>query len=512
MNLPLLSAVLVLCLVWVFNQLRRVGSREHGLPPGPPTIPLLGNLHIFPTSFAHEKFTEWAKTYGGIYSLKLASMTAVVISDPKLLRECLDLQGRLTSDRPPMYAAELIWEDEELVMTRSGPLWKTMRRAAHDILSRDACMKHLPIQRAEAVKLMYDLLERPKQFYTHVFRYAASVIHSMVFGIHCPEFDNSFLQDFISSMDMAVNLIKPGGLPPVELIPALKYIPERWAPWKQLCKEARGLQHGRRTDCFMEYLLDHQEQYGLDYEISAYLGGSLLQAGSFTTTAYLRFFIACITTAPDVLGRAQAEIDHIVGPDKLPELDDLENLPYLRAVINEVHRFRPIAPIAVPHASTTDVRVGEYIIPKGCTIFMNTWGIHHNEDCFYTPEVFDPERYLHSEFGTKAGVDTTEYRNDFIFGAGRRICPGSLLASNSIALNVMYMIWAFNFTPTRDPISGELKHIDLGNIMDGVVLVPKPFECEIRPRSAAKASLICREYVLATDTFKLFEHHTSVDC
>lgn len=43
-----------------------------------------------------------------------------------------------------------------------GPLWKTMRRAAHDILSRDACMKHLPIQRAEAVKLMYDLLERPK--------------------------------------------------------------------------------------------------------------------------------------------------------------------------------------------------------------------------------------------------------------------------------------------------------------------------------------------------------------
>lgn len=87
MNLPLLSAVLVLCLVWVFNQLRRVGSREHGLPPGPPTIPLLGNLHIFPTSFAHEKsvrsffvdillirahrFTEWAKTYGGIYSVRV---------------------------------------------------------------------------------------------------------------------------------------------------------------------------------------------------------------------------------------------------------------------------------------------------------------------------------------------------------------------------------------------------------------------------------------------------------
>ncbi|CAL1699682.1 unnamed protein product [Somion occarium] len=463
-----------------------------------------------PSHLSEDMFTEWAKTYGDIYSLKMASGTAVVISSPKLLRECMDVNGGITSDRPDIHAAKLLWDDKELVLTRYGPMWKNMRRAAHDILSRDACMKHLPIQHAEAVKLMYDFLERPKQFYTHVYRYAASVVYSVVWGIHCPEFNDSFIQDYVATIGIADEIMRPGGIPPVDIFPVLKYIPERWAPWKTLCKQAHTMQRkpyldllgicidrvkrGKRTDCFIEYLLDHQDQYSLDDELTAYLGGSLIQAGSYTTAV-----------------RAQAEIDGVVGTDRMPGLDDLENLPYLRAVINEVHRFRPIMPTAVPHASTVDVRVGEYLIPKGSMIFMNTWGINHNEEYFDNPDSFDPERYLRSQFGTKSGIDTTGFRNDFVFGAGRRICPGSLLASNSIALNAMYMVWAFDFTPTKNPDSGDLNPISLTPMTDGIVLVPQPFECEIHPRSTAKAELIRKEYAAAKDMFDIFEYRTSVD-
>ncbi|KAJ6527187.1 hypothetical protein B0H19DRAFT_1196657 [Mycena capillaripes] len=56
--LPLALGVLCIC-VW----LRKVGAREAGLPPGPPTLPILGNLHIFPTEFSPYKFTEWARKY-----------------------------------------------------------------------------------------------------------------------------------------------------------------------------------------------------------------------------------------------------------------------------------------------------------------------------------------------------------------------------------------------------------------------------------------------------------------
>lgn len=78
---PLLLGAVVLLL-------RKVGARERGLPPGPPTLPVLGNLHIFPKEFGHYKcvllsvfsqpslkslgrFTEWAREYGGIYSASL---------------------------------------------------------------------------------------------------------------------------------------------------------------------------------------------------------------------------------------------------------------------------------------------------------------------------------------------------------------------------------------------------------------------------------------------------------
>lgn len=49
--------LLILC---VAALLRKVGSREAGLPPGPPTVPVLGNVHIFPTEFAHLKYVVCA--------------------------------------------------------------------------------------------------------------------------------------------------------------------------------------------------------------------------------------------------------------------------------------------------------------------------------------------------------------------------------------------------------------------------------------------------------------------
>jgi hypothetical protein len=123
-------------------RLRKVGSREAGLPPGPPTVPLLGNLHMMPTEFAQHKcvplqdsflalrslsrFTEWARKYGGIYSvsansygcleriiysslqLKVGSGTAVVLTDPAAVKELMDKRSGSTVERPPSHVAELV--------------------------------------------------------------------------------------------------------------------------------------------------------------------------------------------------------------------------------------------------------------------------------------------------------------------------------------------------------------------------------------------------------------------
>lgn len=96
---------------------------------------------------------------------------------------------------------------------------------------------------------------------------------------------------------------------------------------------------------------------------------------------------------PTVMRTAQAELDSVVGPDRLPDWEDKPNLPYTRALIFETLRWRPVAALGgMPHASTKeDVYEGMYVlspyedtckmyqscsrsdryIPEGSTVFAN---------------------------------------------------------------------------------------------------------------------------------------------
>ena len=71
---------------------------------------------------------------------------------------------------------------------------------------------------------------------------------------------------------------------------------------------------------------------------------------------------------PDVQKKAQAELDKVVGPNRLPDFTDLESMPYIQAVMLETLRWMPLVPFGVPHAtSAPDVYEG-YHIPKGALI------------------------------------------------------------------------------------------------------------------------------------------------
>ena len=71
---------------------------------------------------------------------------------------------------------------------------------------------------------------------------------------------------------------------------------------------------------------------------------------------------------PEVQARAQAELDRVVGPDRLPEFEDLEQLPYSHALAMEVARWMPIVPF-IPHAASADDTYRSYLISKG-TMFL----------------------------------------------------------------------------------------------------------------------------------------------
>ena len=72
--------------------------------------------------------------------------------------------------------------------------------------------------------------------------------------------------------------------------------------------------------------------------VPSYIGGNLIEGGADTTSAFLQTLILALVNFPDVQGRAQEELDNIIGDERSPQLDDIEKLPYIRAVIKEVRR------------------------------------------------------------------------------------------------------------------------------------------------------------------------------
>ncbi|KAJ7621343.1 cytochrome P450 [Roridomyces roridus] len=446
--------------------LRKIGTREKGLPPGPPTIPILGNLHIFPTEYVHYKFTEWAQQYGGIYSasftsLKMGPGTAIVLTDATAVKTLMDKRSANTSDRPPMYISDLVTGGLNMAFARYGDIWRTLRKTAHAILTPQATALHLPIQRAEATQLLHDILGSPKSFYTHIGRYSSSVILSVLYGKRAPRFETAETKAFFE------------------------------------------VEHD-----YMEGVLEKQEEYGLTKEMAGYLAGLLIEGGSETTSAFLNTMILALTACPEVQRKAQEEMDRVVGGDRMPTLEDLEHMPYIRSIILEGHRMRPVFPLLVPHAVTEADEYEGYVIPQGATIFVNIYGILHDPALYDSPEEFIPERYLTSEHGTKPGVDASDMRLNPAFGVGRRSCSGIHLASNSINLNTMNFIWAFDFKPALDA-AGEPIKADLSAYSKGLTSGPIPFECRISPRSQGKIDIIEREFVDATAVFEKFEYGLS---
>jgi cytochrome P450 len=75
---------------------------------------------------------------------------------------------------------------------------------------------------------------------------------------------------------------------------------------------------------------------------------------------------------PDIQRKAQAEIDRVAG-DKLPTFNDRAELPYTDAVVKELLRWLPVAPMALPHRATDDRTCGGYLVPKDSLILPNVW-------------------------------------------------------------------------------------------------------------------------------------------
>jgi cytochrome P450 len=218
------------------------------------------------------------------------------------------------------------------------------------------------------------------------------------------------------------------------------------------------------------------------------------------------FFLAMILF-PDAQRKAQEEIDRVIGGDRLPTFDDRDNLPYINAIVKEILRWHPVAPMGVPHVSTDDDVYEGYLIPKGALILPNIWYVlfvllsrtclsncpirdiltwksmnrlfTHDPQTYHDPMSFKPERFL--------GPTPERDPATLSFGFGRRICPGRVLADTNIYLSVAQSL--ATFTMAKAMVNGKVVE-PVVEFQGGVISHPAPYQISIKPRSPAHEALI----------------------
>lgn len=128
--------------------------------------------------------------------------------------------------------------------------------------------------------------------------------------------------------------------------------------------------------CFCSDLLRAQTTEGFSDDAAGYIAGSLLEAGSETTASILYGFVQALLVWPEVQKKAQEEIDRVVGDERLPEMEDYAQMPYIRCCIKESLRWMPVVILGVPHAVIKDDVYNGYAIPKGAKVVNNVWYEH----------------------------------------------------------------------------------------------------------------------------------------
>ncbi|KAL5716746.1 hypothetical protein ACHQM5_009871 [Ranunculus cassubicifolius] len=465
-------------------------------PPSPPSLPLLGHLHLVKKPL-HRTLEALSKQYGPILFLRFGSRPVLLVSTPSAVEECFTKNDVIFANRPLMLAAKhLNYNFTTLVSSSYGPNWRNLRRfTLLEVFSMTRLQMTSSIRREEVHLFLkklsrqandsssnYKKLEMKSKFSDLVFNNITKMLGlKRYYGDDVKKEDLEEAKIFKEIMKETVELI---GSPYVgDYLPML-----RWLDLKGV--EQKMIRLKKKRDCFLngiiqdrrkakasgsgeelttiDVLLSMQEREP-DYYTNDIICGiimTLLTTGTHTSAMTLEWAMSLLLNYPKVLNKARAEIDACIGKDRILEESDLPKLTYLQNIINETLRLFPPTALIVPHESSSACTVGGFNVPRGTMLLVNTWAIHRDPKHWSDPEMFKPERF---ENGQGEGFK-------FIaFGFGRRGCPGTRMAMRMVGLTLGSLIQCFEWQRTT------LEEMDMAEGPGITIPKVKPLEAMYRP-------------------------------
>ncbi|TVU02183.1 hypothetical protein EJB05_52326, partial [Eragrostis curvula] len=459
--------------------------RRRNLPPGPLPLPLVGNLLSLRGGggLPHRSLARLAARHGPVMALRLGTVTAVVASSPDAARDVLQRHDTAFSARAVPDGAHVFAHYTHSMgwLPATSPRWRALRKvctgelfAPHRLDThgslRQEKVRHLV---AHVARLANDGA-RPVRVGRLAFTTALNLLSSTIFSADLADIDDDDRRGEFEALLAEVNVTV--GLPNVS-----DFYPEvaRLDPQglrrrieglfrrmhaiidqlieRRLRERAAGEETSKKN--FLDVLLDYrgaEDGRGFERQTLLSLLSDLFSAGTDTTSATVEWAMAELLRNPSCMAKARDELAQVLGSKPEVEESDIGELKYLQAVVKETFRVHPPAPFLLPHLADATTQVRGYTVPKGSRVLVNVWAIGHDANVWPEPDKFMPERFL--EENNEVDFKGRDFEL-LPFGSGRRMCPGTPLATRMVHLILASLLHRFHWSLPADV---EKNGLDMG--------------------------------------------------
>ncbi|KAF8368024.1 hypothetical protein PRIPAC_85853 [Pristionchus pacificus] len=471
-------------------------NRIMGLPPGPPPLPLLGNMLSFNWNL-DKVLLDWKSRYGRVFTVWLP-FPMVVIGDHELLQEHVVKNGDVyLAKRNPEQLMQLmsgglyglVFEDNDMVKEQRKFALKTLHEVGFGSASLEDTVHHYALETVDRWGKSDGAVVNVTE---NISKAIGNVVWRLTFGLSM-DYDNAIVPRFRQLMQDVNPLMGGPLIMLLELFPSIKKLDFLFGnhikKLKSLMDEgtemvAEAIEKTKTTfnpdnqpssyvEAFLREMNKNEEagkaNGNFHYQQMLMSASTLWGAGFETTVGLLRMCCLELVNHPAVQRKLQTEIDTVIG-DRRIRNDDQKQLPYTCAFLQEIYRLGNVLPINFLRMTTQDTEVEGRRIPSGTTVLPQFSMVHSDPKEFERPDLFCPERHVDGEGQFIKDPRITP------FSVGKRACLGETLARMEIFILFATFVQHCHFTPVgKVPPTVEFNY--------GFARSVKHFDVKIAPRN-----------------------------
>ncbi|XP_061356524.1 5-OH-xanthotoxin synthase-like isoform X2 [Gastrolobium bilobum] len=431
--LVLLSLLSILTLFIIHKH--RTNRARALLPPGPPGLPLIGNLHQLDNSAPHRSLSQLSKRYGPLMSLRLGSVPTLVVSSAKMATQVLKTHDLIFASRPSFLGPRILsYNFLDLGFTPYSPYWREMKKLSIlHLFSSHRVQSFRPIREDEVAQMIQKLSDHRRSRLQVLLNEAQAMMTEFYFSDYFP---------LMGWVDRVRGILWRLDKTFKELdVFYERVIHDHMDPTRHKTNDQDVTDI---IDIFLQMINDHSFSFDLTLDHIKAVLMNIFTAGTDPSSAAIVWAMTALLRNPDVMKKVQGEIRDLFGDKDFVNEDDIERLPYLKAVVKETLRLFPPSPLLLPRETMERCTIDGYEIQAKTLVYVNAWAIARDPENWEDPEKFYPERFLGSSIDLK-GKDFEVIP----FGAGRRMCPAKHMAVVTVELSLANLLHSFDWEVPR---------------------------------------------------------------